>query len=91
MISSPFDVAKSREQAKTLNCMKKPDWAVFILKDIYKKEGISAFYRGFVAKVLRLGLGGGILIFSFEYVLSMFEFVYLLTAQRFENSHTTMS
>ena len=87
LFSSPFDVAKSRIQneigylGKDINLNNcnvkqiKIDWACKLVYNIYKTEGVLALYRGFAPKILRLGLGGGILMFSFEYCLAVIEYI----------------
>ena len=65
---------------KNVNNVKnvKIDWACKLVYDIYKKEGIVSLYRGFGPKIVRLGLGGGILMFSFEYCLAVIEYIDIL-------------
>lgn len=76
ILSSPFDVAKTRLQN---NSSSNRPWALSYVYSIYKNEGVFALYRGFVPKVLRLSVGGGVLIFSFEFMLSFLEYVHLIT------------
>ena len=46
-------------------------WTIRAVKMITKEEGISALYKGYVPKVLRLGPGGGILLVVFDAVMSI--------------------
>ena len=80
VFSSPFDVAKSRLQNAT--SFTKNQWALQCVYNVYKEEGFLALYRGFVPKLLRLGLGGGILMFSFEYSLCFIEMVHLFATRQ---------
>ena len=84
IFSSPFDVAKSRMQnIENINRRNnKIPWALKCVYNIYRDEGVLALYRGFVPKLLRLGLGGGILMFSFEYSLIMMEMVHLFATRQ---------
>eukprot|EP01084_Bolivina_argentea_P215380 365646_1 len=85
IFSSPFDVAKSRLQnvsTSDMNYISKNPWALRAVYNVYKDEGFCALYRGFVPKLLRLGLGGGILMFSFEYTLMFIEMVHLFATRQ---------
>ena len=46
-------------------------WALPALITVIKEEGVTALYKGFVPKVLRLGPGGGILLLVFDQVTSL--------------------
>ncbi|CAD0052414.1 unnamed protein product [Aureobasidium pullulans] len=48
------------------------NWAWPALGTVYKEEGFSALYKGFLPKVLRLGPGGGILLVVFTGVMDFF-------------------
>lgn len=64
LFSTPLDVVKSRQQnisgARVSN--------VTIAAELLRQEGPSAFYKGLVAKLLRLGPGGGILFAVYSMV-----------------------
>jgi solute carrier family 25 2-oxodicarboxylate transporter 21 len=64
----PLDVAKTRIQAQTLVAGSAPKYTSTLgtLASISKEEGLSALYKGFGPKALRMGLGGGIALASFE-------------------------
>jgi len=55
-----------------------------IVFQLSRTEGFLSLYRGFVPKFVRLALGGGILMGSFEYILSTFETVYWFTVGKVE-------
>ena len=80
VFSSPFDVAKSRYQ-NNIHKTKIP-WAPIAIYNIAKNEGITALYRGFIPKLLRLGIGGGILMFSFELSLTFLDTVYFFCTRQ---------
>ncbi|AAS51335.2 ACR109Wp [Eremothecium gossypii ATCC 10895] len=71
MLSTPFDVVKSRIQNTAVipGVVRKYNWSLPSLLTIYREEGFRALYKGFVPKVLRLGPGGGILLVVFTGVL----------------------
>ncbi|CCK72235.1 mitochondrial 2-oxodicarboxylate carrier KNAG_0J01540 [Huiozyma naganishii CBS 8797] len=82
IFNTPFDVVKSRIQssgnsvvdpADATKTIKKYNWSVPAVKTIYKEEGFSALYKGFVPKIARLGPGGGILLIVFGTVTEFFE------------------
>ncbi|KAJ1548107.1 hypothetical protein HK405_004201 [Cladochytrium tenue] len=66
ILNTPFDVVKSRVQGQITGT--KYNWAIPAIGTIAREEGLSALYKGFVPKVLRLGPGGGILLATFEIV-----------------------
>ncbi|KAI9491587.1 mitochondrial carrier domain-containing protein [Zychaea mexicana] len=68
MLNTPMDVVKTRIQGYTGVGPKKYSWTVPSLALVAKEEGVAALYRGFTAKVLRLGPGGGILLVVFDTV-----------------------
>mmetsp|Transcript_7258 Transcript_7258/g.9472 ORF Transcript_7258/g.9472 Transcript_7258/m.9472 type:complete len:310 (-) Transcript_7258:591-1520(-) len=76
--SNPFDVCKTRIQNETalgaLDGRTKPSKGIMkMIFEIGRTEGISALYRGFLPKVLRLGPGGGILLASFDMGVHIFD------------------
>eukprot|EP01089_Gocevia_fonbrunei_P018691 TRINITY_DN6399_c0_g1_i1.p1 TRINITY_DN6399_c0_g1~~TRINITY_DN6399_c0_g1_i1.p1 ORF type:complete len:244 (+),score=52.61 TRINITY_DN6399_c0_g1_i1:33-764(+) len=76
ILNTPSDVVKSRIQNQDallkLGEAKKYSWTLPSLKLIAKEEGVSALYKGFVPKVLRLGPGGGIMLMVFSFVTTKF-------------------
>ncbi|KAI9268993.1 mitochondrial carrier domain-containing protein [Phascolomyces articulosus] len=68
MLNTPMDVVKTRIQGHTGSGPKKYNWTIPSLALVAKEEGMGALYRGFTAKVLRLGPGGGILLVVFDTV-----------------------
>ncbi|KAK9870310.1 hypothetical protein WA026_006396 [Henosepilachna vigintioctopunctata] len=63
----PFDVVKSRIQAPQPKNIKYHNTFQSI-KVVYNEEGWKSLYKGLGAKLLRLGPGGAIVIFIFEFV-----------------------
>ncbi|KAK5112825.1 hypothetical protein LTR85_011159 [Meristemomyces frigidus] len=74
ILNTPMDVVKSRIQnsPKVAGGVPKYGWAWPALGLVYKEEGFSALYKGFLPKVLRLGPGGGILLVVFTGVMDFF-------------------
>lgn len=74
IFNTPFDVVKSRIQNTVLKSgeVRKYNWTLPSLGLIYKEEGFSALYKGFLPKVLRLGPGGGILLVVFTASMDFF-------------------
>lgn len=69
-LNTPMDVVKSRLQ----NTTSKEKGRVFpTLANIYREEGFRALYRGYVARILRLGPGGGVMLVAFDYIISLLE------------------
>jgi solute carrier family 25 2-oxodicarboxylate transporter 21 len=62
--NTPFDVVKSRIQ----NSANSAAWTLPELVRVGSSEGMTALYKGYLPKILRLGPGGGILYVVFEYV-----------------------
>lgn len=71
ILNTPFDVAKTRIQNSSAVGGASPQYTLTVLKQIARNEGLSALYKGFLPKVLRLGPGGGILLVVFERVTSL--------------------
>ena len=86
--SSPFDVVKSRVQNSASNELYEIPWACKAVFKLWEREGFLSLYRGFIPKVTRLALGGGILMFSFEWMLAGVETIHLMTIGRVGVSHT---
>ncbi|KAL9086382.1 MAG: hypothetical protein Q9165_007168 [Trypethelium subeluteriae] len=74
ILNTPMDVVKSRIQnsPKVAGQVRKYNWAWPSLALVYREEGFSALYKGFLPKVLRLGPGGGILLVVFTGVMDFF-------------------
>ena len=74
ILNTPMDVVKSRIQnsPKVPGGVPKYNWAWPALGTVFKEEGFSALYKGFLPKVLRLGPGGGILLVVFTGVMDFF-------------------
>lgn len=72
--NTPLDVVKSRIQsvAKVQGVRQKYEWAFPSLAVVAKEEGLRALYKGYVAKILRFGPGGGVLLVVYSAVLDMF-------------------
>jgi len=63
-IATPFDMVKSRVQAKTATS--KYVWPNLI--HVYKTEGVRALQRGLGPRLLRFGPGGGVMLVAFRAV-----------------------
>jgi len=74
ILNTPMDVVKSRIQnsPKIKGAIPKYNWAWPAVGTVFKEEGFSALYKGFLPKVLRLGPGGGILLVVFTGVMDFF-------------------
>ncbi|TAQ87185.1 hypothetical protein B7494_g4499 [Chlorociboria aeruginascens] len=61
ILNTPMDVVKSRIQnsPKIAGSIPKYNWAWPATVTVFREEGFSALYKGFLPKVLRLGPGGG--------------------------------
>jgi solute carrier family 25 2-oxodicarboxylate transporter 21 len=70
-LNTPFDVVKSRIQsvAKVAGSRHKYEWAWPSLGVVAREEGVKALYKGYVAKILRFGPGGGVLLLVYSAVL----------------------
>jgi solute carrier family 25 2-oxodicarboxylate transporter 21 len=74
ILNTPMDVVKSRIQnsPKVPGQVPKYNWAVPAVGTVFREEGFSALYKGFLPKVLRLGPGGGILLVVFTGMMDFF-------------------
>jgi solute carrier family 25 2-oxodicarboxylate transporter 21 len=74
LLNTPMDVVKSRIQnsPKIAGTVPKYNWAWPAVATVFREEGFSALYKGFIPKVLRLGPGGGILLVVFTGVMDFF-------------------
>jgi solute carrier family 25 2-oxodicarboxylate transporter 21 len=67
-LNTPLDVVKSRMQNQNTTATIKYKWSLPSLVTIYSEEGIMALYKGYTARILRLGPGGGIMYLAFQLV-----------------------
>jgi solute carrier family 25 2-oxodicarboxylate transporter 21 len=69
--NTPLDVVKSRIQsvAKVPGVKPKYNWAWPSLAVVAREEGFKALYKGYVAKILRFGPGGGVLLVVYSAVV----------------------
>jgi solute carrier family 25 2-oxodicarboxylate transporter 21 len=69
--NTPLDVVKSRIQsvARVEGVRAKYEWAWPSLGIIAREEGVRALYKGYVAKILRFGPGGGVLLVVYSAVV----------------------
>ena len=63
VITTPFDVAKSRMMTNTLKQPKRSMWSW--LRFIWKEEGVSALFKGVLPRAFLAGLGGFIYFYVF--------------------------
>jgi len=69
--NAPFDVVKSRFQSQqSSDKVRKYRGTLQSLTLIYKEEGLAACYKGFQPKAIRMGLGGGVAMMTFEFTKS---------------------
>lgn len=82
VLSTPFDVVKSRIQSvsnevvdlkDSTKFIKKYNWSLPAIKTIFQEEGFAALYKGFIPKIARLGPGGGILLIVFGSMTEFFQ------------------
>ena len=71
--NTPLDVVKSRIQstARVQGVKAKYGWAWPSLIIVAREEGLRALYKGYVAKILRFGPGGGVLLVVYSAVTDM--------------------
>lgn len=72
VMSTPFDVAKSRIQNAAKGSPLAQKWTLKLVLEIYQKEGFRSLYLGFTPKVLRYLPGGGILLVAYDQLMGMF-------------------
>jgi solute carrier family 25 2-oxodicarboxylate transporter 21 len=72
-LNTPLDVVKSRIQsvAKVEGVRGKYQWAWPSLGIVAREEGFRALYKGYLAKILRFGPGGGVLLVVYSAVVEM--------------------
>ncbi|KAH8732623.1 mitochondrial 2-oxodicarboxylate carrier protein-like protein [Phaeosphaeriaceae sp. PMI808] len=72
--NTPLDVVKSRIQsvARVKGAKQQYSWVWPSLRVVASEEGFKALYKGYMAKILRFGPGGGILLVVYSAVLDMF-------------------
>eukprot|EP01080_Neovahlkampfia_damariscottae_P005300 gene5300-8918_t len=66
--NTPFDVVKSRIQNQIGKENPKYVWSIPSIGTVFKEEGIRALYKGYAARLYRLGPGGGIMIVAFDQI-----------------------
>eukprot|EP01129_Flabellula_baltica_P013680 TRINITY_DN6401_c0_g1_i1.p1 TRINITY_DN6401_c0_g1~~TRINITY_DN6401_c0_g1_i1.p1 ORF type:complete len:287 (-),score=34.50 TRINITY_DN6401_c0_g1_i1:195-1055(-) len=68
IFNAPFDMVKSRFQEELLVNGKTPRhrWTLTSLRRVFREEGLSACYKGFAPKSIRMGLGGGVCMAFYE-------------------------
>ncbi|PVI02256.1 mitochondrial 2-oxodicarboxylate carrier protein-like protein [Periconia macrospinosa] len=73
-LNTPLDVVKSRIQsvARVEGVKGKYEWAWPSLGVVAREEGVRALYKGYLAKILRFGPGGGVLLVVYSAVLEGF-------------------
>lgn len=73
MLNTPFDVAKSRMQQQQTRAGETVKYrhAFQAIAVVQREEGFAALYKGFGARMLRLGPGGGIMIVAFDKISSL--------------------
>lgn len=71
--NTPLDVVKSRIQSVAMveGVRAKYEWAWPSLGIVAREEGFRALYKGYIAKILRFGPGGGVLLVVYSTVLEM--------------------
>jgi solute carrier family 25 2-oxodicarboxylate transporter 21 len=72
-LNTPLDVVKSRIQSvsKVKGFKGKYEWAWPSLGVIAREEGMTALYKGYLAKILRFGPGGGVLLVVYSAVVDV--------------------
>jgi len=63
-----IDVAKSRIQAQNSKNIMEYTSTIQALMKIGRTEGLTALYKGFQPKALRMGIGGAVAVTAFEAV-----------------------
>lgn len=67
--NAPFDVTKSRIQSQVKGQPQKYKSIIPSLMLIAREEGMPALYKGFAPKVIRMGIGGGVSMTTFDFFL----------------------
>jgi solute carrier family 25 2-oxodicarboxylate transporter 21 len=77
IFNTPFDVVKSRIQNEIVP-ISSPSMQTRIYRNtfqsllyLYRAEGFSSLYKGFLTKVLKMSVGGGVSIAVFEAICSL--------------------
>eukprot|EP01091_Cochliopodium_minus_P005071 TRINITY_DN1505_c0_g1_i1.p1 TRINITY_DN1505_c0_g1~~TRINITY_DN1505_c0_g1_i1.p1 ORF type:complete len:214 (+),score=63.37 TRINITY_DN1505_c0_g1_i1:447-1088(+) len=68
-LNTPLDVVKSRMQ--NVSVVGAGRWTLPSLALIYKTEGFKSLYKGYTARIVRLGPGGGIMLVSFDLICQL--------------------
>ena len=64
-LNTPLDVVKSRMQTVQTQ-VPKYRHTFHALTTIYTEEGFKALFKGYTARIIRLGPGGGIMLLAFD-------------------------
>ena len=71
--ATPFDVVKSRMQNQTPGQPRVYTNVPASLYRVLTTEGVTALYKGFGPRLVRLGPGGGIMIVAFDFFANLFQ------------------
>ncbi|KAI0361691.1 mitochondrial carrier [Trametes cingulata] len=66
LLTSPFDVLKTRRQAMLMSATSKTTSSIPLLLEIIRTEGVSALYAGIVPRITKIAPACGIMIACFE-------------------------
>ncbi|KAG0345723.1 hypothetical protein BG004_003205 [Podila humilis] len=70
LVNTPFDVVKSRVQNER-NRPHKCCYTLPAVARIYRQEGFRALYKGLAPKTIRLGVGGGLMLVTFDFISNL--------------------
>ncbi|CAE8674040.1 unnamed protein product, partial [Polarella glacialis] len=81
--NNPFDVVKTRQQVRAAGAVSShavaQEFAALqsssclgVAADMIRKDGLGSLYKGYVAKVARLGPGSAIIFCIYEQVMGLF-------------------
>ncbi|MQL84168.1 hypothetical protein Taro_016690 [Colocasia esculenta] len=82
LVTTPFDVVKTRLQAQVPGSLKKYDGVMHVLKEIAKYEGINGLYRGLTPRLFMYVSQGAIFFASYEFLKAAFSFQGSVTCAR---------
>ncbi|KAL1952008.1 hypothetical protein VTO73DRAFT_1157 [Trametes versicolor] len=66
LLTSPFDVLKTRRQAMLMSATSKTTSSIPLLLEIVRTEGVSTLYAGIVPRITKIAPACGIMIACFE-------------------------
>jgi len=66
VLSSPADLIKTQMQEGEKHNI------VFLIKNIYREDGLKGFWRGSLARLLRVAPGQGVMFFTYDFVSKLF-------------------